>query len=40
LVQVVHHALDTEALLHEPPTATAQALAQRRILSQPEQAFL
>src|ERR1035441_4166421 len=39
LVQVVHHALDGKAFLHELLTATAQALTQRRVPSQPENAF-
>src|ERR1035441_8308650 len=39
LVQVVHHALDGETFLHELLTATPQALTQRRVPSQPENAF-
>ena len=39
LIQVVHHALDAEAFLHELLAAPAQPLAQRRVPSQTEQAF-
>jgi hypothetical protein len=39
-VEVIHHALDIEAWLHELPTATTKPLAQRCVLSQPKQAFV
>ena len=39
LIQVVHHALDAKAFLHELLAAAAQALAQRGVASQLEQAL-
>jgi hypothetical protein len=39
-VEVIHHALDTEALLNELPTAMAEPLAQGGVLSKPKQAFV
>ena len=39
MVKLVHHALDGEAFLHELLAAVAQALAQRPILRQLEQAL-
>ena len=39
MIQVIHHALDAKVFPHELLSTAAQALAQRRILSQLKQSF-